>query len=646
MSALRALLIGFLVAAGAALGTAAERLEPGRLYAMPAIRQLQVSPTGEWIVAVASSEQAWGVLAQRRGDLVTVPLYRTKQQIADLQWIGDDTLFVEHVSGKRPLLIRFSWNGHTIEQDLLEVTRRGRLIDGLPNENEVVLWRERKWQRSEVLRGPATALSNQKWQFSQKKEGGELEQVAELDHRVHQWITDSKGVVRAALTIEGRVNPGLVIHYRSGPDGWWSRIVRSDNLEYAILPLGMTPDDERLIVAAHAGRDTRGIYELDPSDGELGRQVFHHPEVDVVSVLLDHDRRQIIAAIYEVEGQRRYHYLDAFGEQHLNDFTRFASGESVSVTSASRDHRYLALLVRGVRNPGTFYFFDKDTGETVRAGRLLPWVHPDALATSEAMRVVASDGTQLEAFLTLPPRMGNRPAPLFVVPRGGVIAARRQPLFDPLAQYVALSGVAVLEVNHRGSLGYGAAFRKAGEGEFGKRIEDDIDAAVDLAIEGGRVDPARICIGGISYGGYSALMSAIRRPDRYRCAISLNGPTDLPLMFQSDIRMNRESVREAAAKLMGDPEKDFDRLVEISPVYQVSKLRAPVLIAFGTKDNWVDPDHAYRFRAMLEAHGKPYEWLELPNAANSPSRGHMRQFAFRAVDFLRAHLRAKELPAN
>jgi dipeptidyl aminopeptidase/acylaminoacyl peptidase len=624
--------------------TVASRFHPEDVFGSPSITQVSVSPAGDWIVALASQDDVEGLLVQRRGDGIVIPIYSTRREIHWLEWIGDNTVFLRQSRGDdlQATVIRLEWNGHTAVHDEFVIRRKGSLVDPLVDEDEVVLWALDGRKGSRVVRGPVTALSpHTKWKLSGEKGGGKLEKVAQLDQPVALWQVDRKGVVRAALILDDLDDPGseLALKYRRGEDARW-RTVWKGPQEDAVVPVGTTRDDARLIVAAYGGSDTRGLYEFDPDARKIAGTIFVRPGVDIVDAVFDYDAREIIAAVYEDGGERRYHYLNGFREKHLANVADLApAGQSVSVASASRDHRIFALLVRGARHPGTFYFFDKETRERIRLGEVLPRVVPDRLADVDTLEVVSPDGTELEAFFAQPAAGGAGPPPLLVLPHGGPIGVRDDLSFDPLLQYIVLDGVAVLKVNYRGSSGYGRTFLEAGKREWSRGIEDDIDAAVDAVVERGLVDPGRICVAGGSYGGYSALVIAIRRPDRFRCVATLNGVTDVPLLFQSsDFAATREGRRELA-EIVGDPETEFDRLLAISPVYQVEKLRSPVLIAHGTKDVRVDPDHAHRLRAMLAAHGKPYEWHEIRGGRHSPTEAEWRAYALKLRAFLREHLK-------
>jgi dipeptidyl aminopeptidase/acylaminoacyl peptidase len=223
------------------------------------------------------------------------------------------------------------------------------------------------------------------------------------------------------------------------------------------------------------------------------------------------------------------------------------------------------------------------------------------------------------------------------MPHGGPIGVQDTREFDPVVQSLAAHGYAVLQVNYRGSAGRGTGFLEAGHGAWGKGIEDDIEAALDHVIAQGLVDADRVCSFGGSYGGYSALIGVTRRPQRYRCAAAFAAPTDLVLL--SSEYFDGSDGRRIFARNVGDPDADRERLIAVSPAYRVADMNVPILLIQGDRDRVVDPEHAYRMRAMLEVSGKPYQWMLIEGATHEPTPGQALQLLERLHAFLAQHLK-------
>jgi dipeptidyl aminopeptidase/acylaminoacyl peptidase len=303
------------------------------------------------------------------------------------------------------------------------------------------------------------------------------------------------------------------------------------------------------------------------------------------------------------------------------------------------------LWVSSPTNPGTYYFHDVNTGELNPIGDVAQGLDRSKLVDVETIEVESSDGTRVEAFLALPSDRKSSGAPLIVMPHGGPIGVRDNKDYNPLVQYFASWGFAFLQVNYRGSSGYGRRFEEAGKKQWAQGIEDDIDAAVEYAIARPEIDGTRICIVGSSYGGFSALASVIRHKTRYRCAASVNGVTDVPFSFAGDNCADEEGCLDAFAEIVGDPDTERDKLMEISPAYHVEEIHTPVFVIYGTEDQRLDPDHSHRLLLMLETLGKEHESLEVKGAAHSLTkeewelvsielRRFLTRYLFPSIDFV------------
>jgi len=324
-------------------------------------------------------------------------------------------------------------------------------------------------------------------------------------------------------------------------------------------------------------------------------------------------------------------YQDARGGLQARDARgrwleeRFESSV-IYVLSKSLDERQVAVLVRGSTNPGTLHMLDLDTRRLIQFGQAMPWIDSARMAPMESFTVQAEGGPEVEAFISIPPDADG--PPLIVMPHGGPIGVADSRVFNPVVQQLAHRGYAVLLVNYRGSSGYGESFLGQGKGEWGLGIEDDVEAAIDEVVRRDLVDPNRMCVVGASYGGYSAMMMLIRSPGRFICGVTIAGVSDLPLMFANSDTSRSELGREMMKEIVGDPNGDYESLKHRSPVYRVDEIEAPVMIIHGSKDERVDIEQAARLRAMLEARGKPVQWVLVEGEGHELSNeGFIRVFS-------------------
>jgi dipeptidyl aminopeptidase/acylaminoacyl peptidase len=300
------------------------------------------------------------------------------------------------------------------------------------------------------------------------------------------------------------------------------------------------------------------------------------------------------------------------------------------VAGKSEDEKLLLWYCFSDQNPGEYFILDVDRRKLSLVATRMPWVKTAEMAPMLSVKYAARDGLVIHGYLTVP--VGHEPKglPLVVMPHGGPWA-RDVWGFDPLVQLLANRGYAVLQMNYRGSIGYGEELYRKARRQIGREIQDDIEDATRWAIAAGVADPKRIAIMGGSYGGYSTLFGLGHNPELYRCGISLFGVTDWPAFFEdSDITEYKSSKRYWREQL-GDPIKDKFDLRTISPVNFADKITAPVLIIQGKEDQRVPQDQAKRMIAALTKVGRKPESLFIARLGHSFGNEKQRTEIFKAV---------------
>jgi dipeptidyl aminopeptidase/acylaminoacyl peptidase len=268
----------------------------------------------------------------------------------------------------------------------------------------------------------------------------------------------------------------------------------------------------------------------------------------------------------------------------------------------------------------------------------MPWIDPAQMGQTLSVKYKARDGLLIHGFLTVPLGHDAKNLPMVVMPHGGPWV-RDVWGFDPVVQLLASRGYAVLQMNYRGSPGYGEELFKQATRQIGKQIQDDIEDGTRWAIEAGVADPKRIAIFGGSYGGYSALFALGHNPELYRCGISLAGVTDWYAMYHSSDVAEYKNASRHWREEIGDPDTDRDFLKAISPVNFADKITAPVLIIQGKEDRRVPPDQARRMISALEKVGRKPESLFLSDVAhNLGHERHRIQIYNAIVKFLEKNL--------
>jgi dipeptidyl aminopeptidase/acylaminoacyl peptidase len=424
---------------------------------------------------------------------------------------------------------------------------------------------------------------------------------------VVSWGTDWDGNVVLAVARDGL---RTIVRYRPPGSSDWMVLSDAGFGEPSLAPAsGLLKDGRTLYVASTltpegTRRDRAAIYTYDIQTRQLGELVFEHPVVDVGAVAMSRKTREALWIPYLHE-RPEAHYLDPTWARIRATIDASLPGTINTITSLTRDENKAIISAWSSTEPGRFYLFDLENRRLEELASSREWLKSEYLAPMQPIRLTARDGLALHGYLTTPRGVEPKRLPMVVNPHGGPWA-RDAYAFNPEVQFLANRGYAVLQVNFRGSTGYGQDLLMAGNREWGLKMQDDITDAVRWAIEQGIADPDRICIYGASYGGYATMAGLAFTPELYRCGINYVGVTSIPLLLESAPRAWASSM-DTLKKQIGDPRADKTMLEDRSPVNHAASIRAPVFMAYGRQDPRVIIKHLEVMEAALKAAGKPYE---------------------------------------
>ncbi|MDX1499790.1 MAG: S9 family peptidase [Woeseiaceae bacterium] len=435
---------------------------------------------------------------------------------------------------------------------------------------------------------------------------GKVVRIADAPTYSASFVFSPKGELAYSVGLDGEAlkagtNEWVVHRY---VDGEWESLDDLDIDGESLRFLATGAGSNNYIEVGYAdGPDRVYRYDLATGDKEL---VFAHAEVDASAFDFDRRTGRLVAVHFDA-GYPDLHLVDPehlYARWYPALFQAFG-GNRVRITSASDDGRLLLIHVSGAREPGQFRLFDTETRDMKYLFNAAQWIDSESLAEVRPIVFQNRDGVAIHGYLALPD--GHDEAlPLVVMPHGGPHGVRDFWRFDPEVQFLASLGYAVLQVNFRGSDGYGWGFEEAGYGSWGTLIQNDIVDGTRWAASLEQIDGDRICIVGASFGAYSALMAPTIEPDLYRCAAGLAGVYDLELMWTTaDIETTRRGENYLARAIGDDPET----LRRNSPVHNIDKLKIPVLLAHGEDDWRVDVKHFDRMVRALEQAGHPHETL-------------------------------------
>lgn len=463
---------------------------------------------------------------------------------------------------------------------------------------------------------------------------GKMEMAAENPGNISSWITDHDGKIRIAITTDG-VNSSLL--YRDDENRPF-RTVLTTSFKEAITPLFFTFDNKYFYAASNIERDKTAIVKIDPGTGKELELIYEHPEVDVSD--LDYSKkRKVLTAIGYITWKRELVYLDNETRIIYERIKKEINGSyETIITDENKDEDKFLIRTYSDRSLGSYYFYNKKTDKIIKLADIGPWLEEEDLSQTRPIMYEARDGLTMHGYLTLPNIPEHKNLPVIVNVHGGPWA-RDIWGYDPEVQFLANRGYAVLQVNFRGSTGYGKAFWEASFKKWGKEMQNDVSDGVNWLIDRGIADSRRIAIYGGSYGGYATLAGLAFSPELYACGVDYVGVSNL-FTFMKTIPPYWKPFLDMMYEMVGNPDIDIELMKEASPVFHVDKMKAPLFIAQGRMDPRVNVNESDQMVEALKKRGIEVPYMVKDNEGHG-FRNEENRFEFyeEMEKFLERHLK-------
>ncbi len=468
-------------------------------------------------------------------------------------------------------------------------------IDGDPDHILAVVT---DWEAS----GSAGALSAV---YRMDVRNGRKQRVSGAPMREASFLADHHGHVRFAMGDD--LSGKRLIYMRPAVGGDWELLYQVSNDRD--WPIAFSADDKTVWFQC-PGTPGFGVCKFDPVTRTM-TNVWSNPRVEATGLAQGLAEDSVIGVAF-TDGRPGISVLDnqAPDVKALIDLMQQYPGEDVQFVSGTDDGGKAIALVDADVDPGTYFLYDGATGTFTPLLQRAKWIDPNQLGRADPFSFKTRDGLTEQGYVTYPPgKDGAKGLPMVVFVHGGPYGIRDRWEYDSYVQAMATRGYAVLQVNYRGSGGYGFDFEKAGWSQWGGKMQDDVTDATRWAIAQGIADKDRICIYGGSYGGYAALEGAVSVPDLYKCAIGYVGVYNLQLMYtRGDIPQNVYG-KDYLKRVLGT---DTTVLAQHSPVYQLDNLKARVMLVVGGRDTRVPPVQGMDMHMALLKRKIPHEWLYKP----------------------------------
>jgi dienelactone hydrolase len=568
---------------------------------------------------------------------------RIVYQIAERQISGllaaTGEMFAIDVDGKEKTFIYGYRAGWQKQQTGTKITVQqsdyatAELINPLLNDNEQIMIREMKWKSTGNFyyydddANPIIYLLNVYTGQKQKVD------VAPLPDAT--VITDQQDRVRFAVGINSKLQYSA--SWKPDPDGEWTDFDLPGFQEGSIAPIIMSEDATSVYyLGTESGSPYSALFRLDLQNKNITK-IFGFEDSDISDVIFDFMGKRIIG-VESCADKSTTHWLDKNDKDTriLMTLIHTFEPQNVRFVTTTKDGSLGLFLVNSDTNPGDFYLFNAKTKKASYLQAARAWIKPEDMSPKEPFTITARDGVTLHGYITRP--KGSGPYPTVVFPHGGPHGVSDDWGFDSEVQLLANRGYAVLQVNYRGSSGFGEAFKRLGYKQWGGKIQDDITDATLWAIAQKIAVPDRIGIYGNSFGAYAALEGVIREPALYRCAVGYAGIYDLEMMFSTADISRSDTGQSYLQMVLGS---DANLLKAWSPANTADKIQVPVFLIHGKEDWRSDFKQAKRMKTALEENNKKFEWMALRGEGHGVHDEETRTEVYeRIIEFLDKHLKA------
>ena len=435
---------------------------------------------------------------------------------------------------------------------------------------------------------------------------GQLKMIAENPGTYTKWLTDHNGKLKAAM---GQDKLDISIYWRETEEGKFKEIKRF-GFKDDFSPLMFDFDNKNLYVLSNLGRDKLAIELFDPKQNKRLSVLFSHPEVDV-SGLGYSKKRKVLTSISYTTWKTQRHFLDPEYERIYKDIQSKIPGKEISISSMNREENLMTVFSYSDKSPGDYWLYDADSKKLKFIASTRPWIKESDMAEMRPMSYKSRDGLNINGYLTLPKGSAGKNLQLLVIPHGGPWA-RDHWGYQYYNQFFASRGLAVFQMNYRGSIGYGKKFWASSFKQWGRKMQDDITDGVLHLIESGLADKKKIAIFGVSYGGYATLAGLAFTPDLYACGVDYVGVSNLFTSLKS-IPPYWQNMIEQFYEMIGHPEKDKELLKAVSPLFHADKIKAPLFVIQGARDPRVKKQESDQIVKALKEKGIEVPYLVKAN---------------------------------
>jgi len=619
------------------------------LFDDPIYQDVKISPDGKFLAvkALVKKKLCLIFLDSKKNEIIHIVRPAGQREVGDYYWVNNERvvmgidyrkpwikelqsygeLFAINFDGKKSELIYGVNNGETQTGTRLKKKKQvygwAEIIDILPGDHKNILISSTPMSDGGERLDTIYKLNVYTGKFTRK--------IAKSPISYASYVTDVNGELKVASGIDSKNNPQVYFRKK----GAWVKISESA-FGTSFTPLTISKSGKYLYTLDNFNQDKTGLFKINLETAEY-KHIFTDENVDVTYVSRTTDNRNIYAIRVD-DGLPAYLLINKkLAEAKVfKKLTSVFPGQKIDIRShTEKGDKYIVKISSDV-DPGSFYLYDKQENQLSFIFKYYPELDSEKLQVTESFSFISSDDKLIKGYFTQAKISQQSIAPLVVLVHGGP-HARDYWAYSSQVQYLAQNGFSVLQVNFRGSTGYGEEFKKLGYKNWGSTIQQDIFESTQWAVNNKKADKDNVCIMGASFGAYSALQNVVKHPNAYNCAIANAGIYDLPLLFENGDVTELSYGKSYLTLTLGTDQK---QLKSYSPVYNVDKIKTPLLLAHGEKDKRAPFEHAERLRGELDKAKKPYQWFVLADESHGfHDPDNQRSYMKSVVKFLNKNLR-------
>jgi len=609
---------------------------------MPLVQDVSISPDGQTLAGTFTMDGKAVVMTAPFGQHETTALVSLKSssdRIESVDWVNNNRLLI-NASRAKYIAGRF-YRIHTMYavnadgSELLEIQNQSmykkaedsrivglqstHLMNDLAEDNDHVLVR---------------AYDERDGGYSVFKVNVYNSKFAKIESAANDrsgFVSDRKGNVLFSTVLDKHL---LSIELKKAPDQPWQKLKTIDlGGDIDFNPLGLSDDGKSVLVNTDYKSNFNHLAYFDLTTGEISAPVYQVEGHDITSSI--RKAGKLIGYGYTNDFYEQV-FLDPKQRQYNEQIKALLPDRHSYITSYSDDGQRVVIYSVKDNQPGRYLTLDFNTKKASLWFSQYPHLEKMALPAVNNIQFKSRDGMQLQGYLTTPLQK-DKPAPVILFPHGGPIA-RDDKNFDPFVQFFTAMGYAVLQVNFRGSEGFGNDYETAGYQQWGKKMQDDLMDALDAVSANPDIDTKRSCMVGASYGGYATMVAAFRDSARFQCFVSISGISDLPAMLRSDGAYN-DAAKAIQRRTVGDYEQDDKALSAVSAIRNTDVIKKPMLLIHGVKDTRVPYKQSEALYDALKAKGVEVSYLEQKEGTHHFDTEQERTEAFAEMEtFLKRHL--------